>query len=440
MVLIRSGLLVFALAGCGQSLFDSRGDTDGGTGGDGGDGDAPAALTCPTPCIADVAADFDGTPGGTGNRWRYLDDRRNRTWVPMTPDAGSMVGADPNNKISTCAMQPGAAGCAALPGALLISSAGMQSMADPAIELTVAADEVIQVTLRVHVPVGAPAQIIRIYRNSREDVLATALAMTGVTLDRTIPIDALAGDRLLVAIAPAGVGAADVALHLFVNATGAVFPSNCQLALSFSAVSTANVNAIDDRCGTADAAFRNWTANMEIPPQLAAGPFPEQGMAADIPSDLYYLGVGTVPRTGDTTTQMWVRHDAFVDGNSAWIFSDEDLDAGGGLGIGIYDNAGVRMLEAVTCTDPGNPLMFARTSGVWPATGGWHFIRVTHTNGMVALCLDGKRVGSFAAPTGSLRTTYAPRFGRNSFGLPTGAWFDGGLDDIRLFNTALPCE
>ncbi|MBA3452158.1 MAG: LamG domain-containing protein, partial [Deltaproteobacteria bacterium] len=426
-------------SGCGQSLFDSRGDTDGGSGGEGGGGDGPVANMCPAGCIGDAAGDFDGSPAGSTGRWRYLDDTRSRAWTAMTATGNVFTGAA-SNKITTCAEQSTAGSCGRLPGALLVSSSGAMAVADPALEFTVTADQVIQLTLQVHVPDGAVAQIVRVYRNSREDVLATTTAMAGVTLERMIPIDALAGDRLLVAIAPGASGAADVALHLYVSETGAVFPSNCQLALSFSAVSAANANAIEDRCGSGDATFRNFTADTNIPPQLVAGPFPEHGLSAEMPgADLYYLGLGTVPRVGDTTTQMWVRHDAFVDGNGAWVFSDEDLDAGGGLAIGIYNNGGVRTLEAVTCTNPG-PLMFARTLAPWPASGGWHFVRVSHTNGIVSLCLDGQRVGSFPAPAGSLRTTYAPRYGRNSFGLPSGAWFDGGLDDIRLFNTALPCD
>jgi len=65
---------------------------------------------------------------------------------------------------------------------------------------------------------------VRIYRNSREDVLVTATAMPGVALDREITVDALAGDRFLVALAPEAMGAGNVAVQLFVNNTGAVFP------------------------------------------------------------------------------------------------------------------------------------------------------------------------------------------------------------------------
>jgi len=434
-VLSRIVLVVALASGCGQSLFDARGDTDGGAGDDGGT-DGPVASTCPAGCIGDAAADFDGSPTGSTGRWRYLDDRRTRAWTPMTAAGNVFTGADPNNKITTCAEEPTAPACAQLPGALLVSSAGATSAADPAIEYTVALTNIVQLTLRVHVPSGTPAQVVRIYRNSREDVLVTATAMPGVALDREITVDALAGDRFLVALAPEAMGAGNVAVQLFVNNTGAVFPSTCQLALSFSA---ATGNNVDNLCG-ADLSYNDYNA-ATIPPVLGAGPFVEQGQAADITPDRYYEGTAILDRTGDSTVQMWVKHDALVDPYGAWVFSDEDLNAGGGLGAVIYNASGtVRTLDVVTCTDPGNPLMFALQSVAYPSDAAWHFLRITHTGGMVKICIDGRKAGEFAVPATKLASTFAPRLGRNVVWTPSGAFFDGSIDDVRAFTTALACD
>lgn len=443
MVLIRVLVLATLAAGCGQSLFDNNGDTDGGTPGDGGGTDGPVAATCPAPCVADAAADFDGSPRGTSGHWRYLDDRRTRQWTAMTASGLTFTGADPNNKITSCAENPAAAACAALPGALLVSSAGATANADPALEVTVPLSNIDKLTLRIHVPTGSPAQIVRIYRNSREDVLATATAMPGVTLDREITLDALQGDRYLLAIAPEAMGASDIGVQVFLSGTGAVFPSKCQLAVDFA---TAMGNDVDNKCG-ADLTYHDFSQTIEpVPPSLAMGPYPELGQAADITQEHYYKGDTLMPldRLGDSTIQMWVRHDALIDPYGAWIFSDEDLNSGGGLGAVIYNAAGtVRTLDVVTCTCTGPPCntpTFAVESVPYPADGAWHFLRITHTGGKVNICLDGRKLGDFDVPATRLVSTFSPRLGKNVVWNPSGAFFDGSIDDVRAFTTALVCE
>ncbi|HEV7555144.1 MAG TPA: hypothetical protein VGO00_06820, partial [Kofleriaceae bacterium] len=195
MVLGRVLLIAVVTTGCSQSLFDSHGTTGSGSSGD----DAAVPATCQAPCVGDAAADFDGTAAGTTGNWRYLDDHRDRTWTAMTPAADAMTGADPANAITTCTAQPDAPVCQLLPGALLVSSSGSTSPADPAVELTVATAQVVQVSVLARVPDGEPPQQIRLYRNSREDVLFTGIAAPGSTLENAITLDALAGDRFLVA-------------------------------------------------------------------------------------------------------------------------------------------------------------------------------------------------------------------------------------------------
>jgi len=438
-VLSRIVLVIALASGCGQSLFDARGELDGG--GDDGGTDGPVASSCPAGCIADAAADFDGSPTGSNAYWRYLEDRRTRAWAPMTAAGNVFSGADPNNKITTCTEEPTAPACTALPGALLVSSAGATSAADPALEFTTRVTNVTQLTLRVHVPSGTPEQVVRIYRNSREDVLVTATAMPGVTLDRAITVDALSGDRFLVALAPEAMGGANVAIQLFLNTTGAVFPSTCQLALDFSAAAGTSV---DNKCG-ADLSYNDYTLTVEeVPPVLGAGPFTELGQAADITPDHYYKGTDILDRTGDSTIQMWVKHDALVDPYGAWVFSDEDLNAGGGLGAVIYNASGtVRTLDVVTCTCMGPPCntpTFALQSVAYPSDAAWHFLRVTHTGGMVKICIDGRKAGEFAVPATKLVSTFAPRLGKNVVWTPAGAFFDGSIDDVRAFTTALACD
>ena len=431
-VLARILIAALLLAGCKESLFDSHGN--GGTGDGSGSGDGMMVPTsCPATCLADAAADFDGTAGGSGNHWAYLDDQRNRRWAAMTPQGGILVGADPSNKIAKCAGSSPSA-CAALPGALLVATAGATSGADPALAYTATANQIIQLSVRVQVPSGAPAQLVRLYRNSREDVLFTGTAMPGMTLEQAVTVDAIANDRFLLAIAPPAMGGADIGVQFFVSATGAAFPAACQLALSFSAASG---NTVANACGSAYTS-KDYNTGAAAP-ALAAGPFTELGMAADIVPDKYYEGADVLVKTGDTTTQLWIRHDMFVPSYAAFTLTDVDLNQGGGLSIGLFDNSGTPNIEINTCTDP-NAVTFAYVDEPWPNDHLWHFVRVVHTAGQVRLCVDGVRVGSFAAATGQLKSTFHPYIGRDVIWTPSGAFFDGGIDDVRVFTGALPCE
>ena len=437
MVLIRI-LAMVVLAGCGQSLFDSHGSVDGG----GGGGDSSVPAVCPTPCLADAAGDFDGSDRGSTGLWRYLDDMRTRAWTPMAGDINEMTGAG-MNRITTCAKHGNAAACSDLPGALLISSSGATSLADPALELTSNTSQNMQLTLRVRVPSGAPDQIVRLYRNSREDTLVTAIALPGVTLDKLIKVDALAGDRFLLAIAPMAMGATDVAVQLFANPTGALFPAECVSAYSFETPSVMTTM-------TSDLGHTNAMTSYDFdtnPPEAVvrgAGPFPELGMALQLVESKYSEATTVTDRIGDTTMQMWVKIDTMPpQGTGAWAFADEDLDVAGGLGVVIFDDTGTSpMVQFSTCTQgsPPGPLLFVQTAVAYPMPTAWHFLRVVHKDGTVTACIDGVKKGTYALPAGKMASTIKPRLGRNLFGLPGGAHLDGRIDDVRLFSVALPCE
>lgn len=427
-MVLRLATLVL-LTACSQSLFDNTG------GKDGGGGEMAVANMCTAPCVGDAAADFDGSPGGATGRWRYLEDRRDRTWTPMTLESasGTMIGTvETANFVGKCKPTSMEHACQSLPGALLVGASA--ATADPAIELTAPMNQVVQISIKVAVPPAAGDHTVRLYRNSREDVLFTGMALAGNSLEATVTIDALANDRILFALGAAA-AVQYVGVQMFVSGTGATFPSTCQVALAFSAPMG---NDIDNLCG-GDFAYANWETSMMETPTLTAGPFPEQGMAADIMPDRYYKGTNLVVRNADTTLQFWVRHDMFVPLYDAWIFSDLDLDSTGGLGVVIFDNNGPKM-EVTTCTGAGNPLMFAGDITPFPTDNAWHFVRVVHKGGLVNVCLDGEKKFSFAAPAGSLASQYRPHMGRNVVWTPSFAKTDAGIDDLRIFTGALPCE
>jgi hypothetical protein len=441
MVLSRwlCGLGLALAAGCNQSLFDNHGE---GPGGDGGTPDGPVVPSrCADPCIADAAADWNGSPGGAGNRWRYLDDHRNRTWAAMMPSGNVMNGADPRNHITSC--KPGnqdTATCTALPGALLISSSGATSSADPAIELTVAAPQVIQVTLRVYVPGGDDQQIV-LYRNSREDALYTGVATVGKTLEQTIVLDALAKDRFLLAVAPTAMGASNVGVQLFASSAGARFPQTCQLALGFDGASG---TSIKDLCKAANLDSRNYddtTGNdTAVPMSLTPGPFAELGSGLDLLSGRYLQGSAALDQAHDLTVQLWMVQRNQDTVSAAWVFSDIDLNGGGGLGMAtalLPPNA--PDLDATTSLAP----MANTYIDTHAAIGGanvWQFLRVVHAGGTLKICIDGKLRASSPVPAGQLRTTFPPYLGKNVVWAPAGAFYDGAIDDVRVFTGALPCN
>ena len=420
MVLVRVLALVALLAGCRQSLFEA--------GGGGTQPDAALASTCPSPCVADLGGDF----GKGQSAWRYLEDHRNRAWTAMTAAGDHAVGADPANTLTSCALHDAAA-CSMLPGAMLASSSGSAASADPAAELTFATNQVVQLDLGAYVATGA-SQTIRLYRNSREDVLFTTIADAGAVVTHSLTIDALAGDRLLVAVAPTGAGATDVGIQLFVSAAPASFPSTCQLALEFASDTGTTIhNSCGVELSSVDDATGAPTAGM-----VTGGPFAEQGRAGLLAANDYYQSAGNLDRMSDTTTQLWIKQTANVAGNPAWFISDLDLDNGGGLGIDVAQPAmGGSLIEALTCVTA-TPLDIEGVSGSYPEDHAWHFVRVVSSGGQLALCLDGQKVQS--KPFGPLKTTYPPYIGKNVIWTPAGAFVDGAVDDVRVITGALPCD
>lgn len=439
------GLGLALAAGCNQSLFDNHGGGPGGPGGSGGDGGPPdgpvVPSRCADPCIGDAAADWNGSPGGAGNRWRYLDDHRNRTWAAMTPSGNVMNGVDPRNHITSCKPgNQGTATCTALPGALLISSSGATSSADPAIELTVAAPQVIQVTLRVYVPGGDDQQVV-LYRNSREDALYTGVAAVGKTLEQTIVLDALAKDRFLLAVAPTAMGASNVGVQLFASGTGAVFPQACQLALGFDGASG---TSIKDLCKSGGFDSRNYddaTGNdTAVAMSLTPGPFAELGNGLDLLSGRYLQGSAVLDQTHDLTVQLWMVQRNQDTVSPAWVFSDIDLNSGGGLGMATQLlPPNTPDLDATTSLDPG-PNTYLDTHATIGGSNVWQFLRVVHAGGTLKICVDGKMLASGPVPAGQLRTSFPPHLGKNVVWAPAGAFYDGAIDDVRVFTGALPCN
>jgi hypothetical protein len=171
------------------------------------------------------------------------------------------------------------------------------------------------------------------------------------------------------------------------------------------------------------------------------GPFPEMGNAGDLTPTHYYKGADIMNRAGDTTTQFWMRQDA-QGTEDAVLFSDDDLDEGAAGGLTVFRLNSNGNIGAETCISAtSTTLDFAGMNAPYPnPSDGWHFVRVVHTNGQVKLCVDGKRVTSYALPTGKMQSMYVPYIGKNVIWSPSDAYYDGAVDDVRVLSTALPCN
>lgn len=428
MVLCRALCLLLAIAGCGQSLFDAHGRHDGGAGGDDAGGDGSVPVACPADaCLADAAADFGGAQGGKNGHWFYLEDQRNRSWVMMTPGAGGMIGAEAGNRIGPCGGSP-TPGCAALPGALLVASSAMT--ADPAIEYRSFEARVMRLALRVHI--DGTAQRVRLYRNSREDVLFTAVGEPGDTVEATVTADVLVNDKLLVALEPMGGAAGTAAVHFFIIDAKVSFPRTCQLAIPFTVAGGAQYT-VADVCGGTDVQSR--MDDVIGVPGLRNDPFGRSSAAAYFEPGLNYRGARPIARSGAVTVQFWALRDDPPPYMYSWLYSDLDQANGGGLGVRLSFTSPIRLEAAVIAA--GAPSFVGQSYASVDPTG-WHFVRVVHAQGEISICLDGARAGVFTVP-GPVAPGEPPNLGRNGR-YDTSNTLYGGMDDVRVFSEALPCN
>lgn len=431
--LVCAAVVAFA-CGCRQSLFDAHIEGKDAP----SHGDAPNAQLCPAPCLGDSGGDFDGSATGKSGRWRYLDDHRDRTWAPMTAMDGGFVGANPANTIRSCEADTTADACQALPGALLVSTAGASTPADPAIEFTAEANRTIELQLSVHVPAGGFAQTVRIYRNSREDALFTGTAEPNVTFIQTVRLDALAGDRFVVALAPPTLGQPGIAVQLHVVGPNVAFPTECQLAVSFSALVGGKT---ENACSTNDLTAAHDSTPGTPAPALEMGPYLELGQAAKFAQHNYYKAASALDRPGDVTVDLWVKLAALDAGATAWFFSERNLASNGGGGVfaSVDSTQATLELDAGTVFTGVGVVQPVYVAFTYPPGQGWHFLRIVHkADGLLKVCFDGTLQGSKMA-RGTLKPNNPPFIGQDAL-LTDPAVFVGSIDDVRVLNTALPCD
>jgi hypothetical protein len=369
----------------------------------------------------------------------------------MSLSNSTMVGQiDPANQITTCKLR-NAPACAGLPDALLMSSGA--SPIDPAIEFTTPRDapaQVLQLTLHAYLASGAD-QTIRIYRNSREDLLYTSPLTAKNHVDHAIVVDALPGDRFLVAISGAE-AASEVALQFYVNATGQPFPTSCQLALSFAGVNTTTTTTVQDPCSKYTFTSFVFTAPpaetfAATPFVSGPGPYSEQMPGVSLTENKFLQRDGPAPMNAldwsqGLTVQLWAQPTMLAQlTTDSFLFADFDVDACGGIELSVR---AVGSLDAhITlrgCVDlVTTPDTTITPAPPFPLDSAWHFVRVVRNAAGFDLCIDGAYVASLPVKPGAIASNNPPTLGKPVV-FDAGASYVGGFDDVRAFTGALPCR
>ncbi|HTM22890.1 MAG TPA: LamG domain-containing protein [Kofleriaceae bacterium] len=447
MVLRRTIALaaLLALPACKQSLFDAHGDSDARPGdGDGdGDGDALPPDSCPATCIADLVADYDGTPAGSSGVWRYLSDARDGTVTPMTAGQWNGIdglvggGADPVPALIDCrahASEPACAGVA--DRILLVPSQASAGHHDPAVEVSIDSAQQYRVSgVFSSTTSDSVVHDLRIYRNSLADLLhGDVFDIDNTQRGYSVDAELVAGDRLLLSLRPESGTGTPIGVQHYVSRNTGAFPGRCGVTVRFEDISGADVT---DDCGLitfkarADDGAGGYMDLTPVP--TATGPT-GMGTAIALAEGQYLLPTGSpMDYAGDFTIQMWVR---IVDFNftTMSLWADWHDTAEGGVSLAI-DSGGTFYAEVLTPGAGDVPLSFA-----WPTDQAWHFIRVVRDTGASTfrVCLDAEQKGSATlSGTLNLSTDEPPYIGRNVDYNPP--YFQGELDDVRMFTRALPC-
>jgi hypothetical protein len=452
MVLLRrialAGLLLGA--GCNQSLFDEHVD-EGGTADAAVAGGADASTLCPEPCVGDAVGDFSATTQGPV--WGYRTDLRDDTGTKYADLMAGDIAVDLNgwltnastvSGIASCKAVPSAPGCAGLADHLLFLPAPKTAGTDPTLSFTVPSDGVYRVSGSYRLPDGVPAgaqTYVELARNARRDYVyldALVPAVAPQTFD--LDVEAAAGDRLLLTVAPAASGTpAALGVQMYVSRSATGLPGQCQAGASFDGID--EPAQLKDHClGSA------WTnaGTTSVP-----GASPELGSARSLAYGTHLHGPTPLDRTGDFTIQFWFKDQAVPASELVRpepIFADDDCGAPG-FWLTVYDDGGPNNWNLRTydttdwCNSDHHLPDITWTQDVEFDT--WHFLRIVRSTaeGTLRMCVDGKPVGTAVDVPASLDLTSAvgPYLGAEG---PDGGpgLASGIIDDFRAFKRALPCE
>ncbi len=434
-------------AGPDAGATDAGGPLDAGPGG------------CPSPCEGDAVADFGRT--GAPLDWRYHRDDLSPAGLsyPELTMGDVRLGGDTLNGfafnddvplIARCADNAAAAPCAGIAGYLLVASDPDDTgRGHPTLSFEAGSDGGVRVQGRLRSPDGmVSGETYRVFvsRNARPDIASSVEIVPGTTpTEFDLPVDTLMGDRVLITVEQtSGPTAAPVGLQAWVTRAGAPTLDRCQIGLRFD-----GTTPLDDRC-------QRFTVENRVdgigPATQLSRSAPGANSWLGTSQELFELGQwlraspAPVDHSGDWTLSLWANAstDSRFDHS---LYADSSFDTPPG-GISIWldgSQAWARVhhtRDSSTCNDAGRPDVCVVFTALGPVSyGEWHYYRAVRraADNEIVLCVDGVQRGRLAV-SGALDLTgpYRPSLGRNVDFNP--AYYQGRLDDLRIYDAALPCE
>jgi hypothetical protein len=277
---------------------------------------------------------------------------------------------------------------------------------------------------------GAAPQEIRVYRNTRADLLYHSIVDPGEETPLDLSIDVLAGDRLYIAVSESLAGEREpVAIAAQLSPAGRF----CPFALRFDEVTTP---ALLEECGGRTYTARRITSSSVgsvIRPMTVPSVIAPHGTAIRFNKGDYLLpGEGSLDYSGSVSVQWWMRFPEpgeFALNDETVVFSDTD-------------DTGALGLDVVVSTDGRVKPLFDGESSLFVSLSDheWHhfrFVRDADAN-MMYVCRDGHYIASRYLPATNVTSNHLPYIGHDG-GL-LAPYFNGVLDDIRVVYRALPCE
>lgn len=430
--------VVFLFSACNASLFSKEKKDPG----------EPIGIDPVELCVdsqrGEAACQFDGTQGAKSGLWRFLDDRKDRTWAEMgvgTLDGATAL-AGQGTAIASCVDNTELSGCLSDTAELLVrlESSGGPSP-DAALEYAPTGDGEFEVSGTYRVVSGGGAQVL-FYRNSREDMLF-AENITSDATSFSFRADLRPGDRVFASVGKAQDNVETTVgldLRVEVKTTEA---SRCMLHVDFE---SPNAEIISEGCEGIDYTAQRAREDDEslydplTTPLLISSAVPNLGNAME-----FELGDHLEPPAGNLvyeasyTFQFWLSFPGgtFVDPESdspyPVIFSDFSQFPRRGHIFDIGNDGSIDWFSYVSDSSDSNV-------GAVLSDFDWHHIRFVRNieDATVYLCIDGKQVATDVGEPGIIASDYYPYFGLNRNGT-TISRFSGALDDIRIIDRALPC-
>jgi hypothetical protein len=446
---LASAALLAALPGCNQSLFDANGERgrDGSVAGPDarvtvpdarmGDGEPDAAMLpgCPEPCTADAYRDFTTVQNAP---WRYAEiqpDPHGTRYIDMTLSAESPStswigsGSEPP-AITSCGTGAQPAPCGDLTNMLVLSTtSSLPEAHHPALIWTAPATASYRLLGSWQTPMEATGtpQFLRLARNSQFDLVEQQLHSDSTPLPFDLVVDAVAGDAIVLSGLAVTARSGRLGARFFISQQPGL--TSCLTAIHFGAGTT-----FSNQCGSGMFVDATGTTLDDAPPPGIPGRARRfvDGASLDFTGD-------PNDYSQDWTVQFWAMLD---DGGASdqWLLSDLDCIGKGGIGVRRNGNtlrveflhADAEPTDCATGALPGGEIDV-------PATGEWHFFRISRTRaqGLVRLCIDGGLSTAFFIPVEpEMATTRPMTLGRKD-ALP--GQFLGRIADLRVFDTALPC-